>query len=236
MADWVTISSLATAGGTLVLAIATFSSVRSANRSARVAERSLLLGTRPVLIPSREVDPTERVRFGDGTFLNIAGHGAAAEEHDGRIHLGIGLRNGGTGLAVILGWRARTQAGEEARSGESVVSRQGQLPTPSLADFRRQQLDLYIPAGETGYWQGGLYDPEEPGYRDVIETLRSGGGVIYVDLLYGDHEGGQLMIVRFGVSEWPRDGDDEIGERAYVLRYWDPGDQPWPPADQGSAT
>ena len=39
MADWVTISSLATAGGTLVLAVATFSSVRSANRSARVAER-----------------------------------------------------------------------------------------------------------------------------------------------------------------------------------------------------
>ena len=42
MADWVTISSLATAGGTLVLAVATFSSVKSANRSARVAERSLL--------------------------------------------------------------------------------------------------------------------------------------------------------------------------------------------------
>ena len=99
MADWVTISSLATAGGTLVLAVATFSSVRSANRSARVAEQSMLLGTRPVLIPSREVDPTERVRFGDGTFLNIAGHGAAAEEHDGRIHMGIGLRNGGAGLA-----------------------------------------------------------------------------------------------------------------------------------------
>jgi len=39
--DWVTISSLATAGGTLVLALATFASVRSANRSARVAEMAL---------------------------------------------------------------------------------------------------------------------------------------------------------------------------------------------------
>ena len=38
MADWQTISSLATAGGTLVLAVATFSAVRSANRSARIAE------------------------------------------------------------------------------------------------------------------------------------------------------------------------------------------------------
>ncbi len=64
MADWVTISSLATAGGTLVLAVATFSSVRSANRSARIAEQSLLLGLRPILIPSRDEDPSraDRVR------------------------------------------------------------------------------------------------------------------------------------------------------------------------------
>ena len=34
MADWATISSLATAGGTLVLAVATFAAVRSSNRSA----------------------------------------------------------------------------------------------------------------------------------------------------------------------------------------------------------
>lgn len=69
MADWATISSMATAGGTLVLAIATFGSIRSANRSARVAELSLLAGLRPLLIPSREDDPPERVRFGDGVIL-----------------------------------------------------------------------------------------------------------------------------------------------------------------------
>jgi hypothetical protein len=51
VADWVTISALSTAGGTLVLAGATFASVRSANRAARVAERSLLAGLRPVLVP-----------------------------------------------------------------------------------------------------------------------------------------------------------------------------------------
>jgi hypothetical protein len=33
MADWTTISALATAGGTLALAAATYSAVRSANRS-----------------------------------------------------------------------------------------------------------------------------------------------------------------------------------------------------------
>ena len=42
MADWVMISALTTGGGTLVLASATFASVRSANRASRVAERSLL--------------------------------------------------------------------------------------------------------------------------------------------------------------------------------------------------
>ena len=77
MADWVTFSSLATAGGTLVLAVATFSSVRSANRSARTAERALLAGQRPLLIPSRDEEPQERIRFGDGQFLVVPGHGAA---------------------------------------------------------------------------------------------------------------------------------------------------------------
>jgi hypothetical protein len=42
--DWVTISALATAAGMPVLALAMFASVRSANRAARVAERSLPAG------------------------------------------------------------------------------------------------------------------------------------------------------------------------------------------------
>jgi len=44
-----------------------------------------------------------------------------------------------------------------------------------------------------------------------------------VDLLYGDHEGGQRAIVRFVLSPWPVDGDEEQqpqGRRAFVIRYW----------------
>ena len=59
MSGWSTIASLATAGGTLVLAVATFASIRSANRSvrtseraARTAEQSLLAGQRPLLVNS----------------------------------------------------------------------------------------------------------------------------------------------------------------------------------------
>jgi hypothetical protein len=202
MADWVTISSLATAGGTLVLAVATFSSVRSANRSARVAERSLYAGLQPVLIPSREEDPLERIRFGDQQILNVPGHGGAVEEHDGKIYMAIALRNGGAGLAVLHSWRARPRAGAPDE-------------VPDLAEFRRQQLDLYIPAGDTGYWQGAMRDENEPGYDEVLTTVRA-EELLIVDLLYGDYEGGQRTIVRFVISPWP----EVEGERAYVIRYW----------------
>src|SRR5271165_3707708 len=55
--DWVVISSLATAAGTLVLAVATFSAVRSSSRSARIAEAALQEQRRPLLAPSRHGRP-----------------------------------------------------------------------------------------------------------------------------------------------------------------------------------
>jgi hypothetical protein len=51
-----TVASFATAAGTLVLAAATFSSIRSANRSARIAERSVQIGLRPILASSLTID------------------------------------------------------------------------------------------------------------------------------------------------------------------------------------
>ncbi|MBV9474363.1 MAG: hypothetical protein JO206_15470 [Solirubrobacterales bacterium] len=203
MADWVTISSLATAGGTLVLAVATFSSVKSANRSARVAERSLLAGLRPVLIPSHEDDSLERVRFGDGRVLTVSGHGAAMEVEGENVYLAIALRNGGSGLAVIHGWRVE------------VAERAAAVARPELDDFRRQQRDLYVPAGETGFWQGAIRDRDDPSYEPLRAAARRGAGVM-VDLLYGDHEGGQRTIARFAIRPW----EEVEGDRADVVRYW----------------
>jgi hypothetical protein len=202
MADWVTISSLATAGGTLVLALATFSSVKSANRSARLAERSLLAGLRPVLIPSREDDPNESVRFGDRQILNVRGHGAALELANDNIYLAIALRNGGSGLAVIHGWRAE-------------VTELTDSTPPELSEFHRQNRDLYIPAGDTGFWQGAIRDRDDDAYDSLCSAAESGARVM-VDLLYGDHEGGQRTIARFGISIGP----DDDGEHAEVIRYW----------------
>src|SRR3954451_9184602 len=103
-ADWVTISSLATAGGTLVLAIATFGSVRSANRAARVAERALLAGLRPVLAPARPEDPPQDISWGDGHWTHLVGGEAGVEATDEHVYLSMPLRNVGNGIAVILGW------------------------------------------------------------------------------------------------------------------------------------
>src|SRR4051794_41878977 len=64
--DWTAAASLATAGGTLVLAVATFASVRSSNRSARLAEYSMQLGIRPLLMPSRLGNAPPKNRWGGG--------------------------------------------------------------------------------------------------------------------------------------------------------------------------
>jgi hypothetical protein len=102
--DWVTASALVAAGGTLVLAGATFASVRSANRAARVAERSLLAGLRPLLNASRADDRPQRVVFRDERWFEVPGGGAIAEAGDEAVYLIISVRNAGTGLAVLHGW------------------------------------------------------------------------------------------------------------------------------------
>jgi hypothetical protein len=220
MADWVTISSLATAGGTLVFAIATFSSVKSANRSTRLAERSLLAGQRPILIPTHDDDPVQTVRFGDGALIQVRGHAGTIALQRENVYMAIGVRNGGNGLALIHGWRVE------------VAHQTGNQPPPA-DEFRRQQRDIYIPSGETGYWQGAIRDRSDPDYDGIRSAIRSGARVS-VDLIYGDYEGGQRTIARIGLS---RDGDaDRDDYRAEVGRYWnidgiDPRERPEAPPD-----
>ena len=104
MADTSTIASLATAGGTLILALATFSSTRSANRAARVSEESLKVGLRPVLFNARPQDPPQKVGFIDDHWLVLRDGLAAVQESGGNLYLAIPLRNVASGLAVLHGW------------------------------------------------------------------------------------------------------------------------------------
>ncbi|HEU0192863.1 MAG TPA: hypothetical protein VFQ71_01610 [Gaiellales bacterium] len=203
MADWVTISSLATAGGTLVLAIATFGSVRSANRAARVAEQALLAGQRPLLISSHLDDPSQKVSFVDEKWLHVAGGGAAGEATDEAVYLAVSLRNVGNGIAVLHGWHLDPDRGRSAPS----------RPPPE-GDFTRLSRDLYIAAGDTGFWQGSFRDPSQQQFaaaRAAIAERR----YMSVFILYGDQEGGQRVISMFGLN--PRDDGAYI---ATIGRHW----------------
>jgi hypothetical protein len=210
-ANWSTISSLATGAGTLVLAIATFASVRSANRSARVAEEALLEQRRPILTQSRLDDPIQKIMFVEGHWVVArGGHGVA--EHDGHIYFAMSLRNVGAGIGVCQGWHVT--AGLQS-------SRIARDHTPE-DQFRRQTRDLYVPAGDIGMWQGALRDRNDPTYQAVGEAIDN-QEMISVELLYSDQVGEQRTISRFGLV--PYETRDENGEArvewfAAINRHW----------------
>jgi hypothetical protein len=192
VADWGTISAVASAGGTLVLAAATFSSVRSANRAARVAEQSLLVGLRPVLLPSRLDDPPQKVGFVDDKWLMVQGGQGAAEVSNEAIYLAMSLRNVGTGIAVLHGWCFYPERRLDAEH-------------PAPEDFRRLTRDLYVPVGDVAFWQGAFRDPNEPEFAAAAAAIGARQQVM-VDLLYGDNEGGQRVISRFSIQPRREDG------------------------------
>jgi hypothetical protein len=204
--DWVTIAGIATAVGTLVLALATFGATRSANRAARVAELALLEGLRPLLVTSRLQDSPEKVLFGDGKWLVVEGGRAAVEAADGAIYFLVGVRNVGQGIAVLHGWHM------------SVDTFGTRRPHADPAEFRTQTRDLYVPAGDTGYWQGALRDPEADIFSDVGRAIRE-QKPITIDVMYGDQEGGQRTISRFTVI--PREDEQHnLHWYASVSRHW----------------
>jgi hypothetical protein len=196
MADTATIASLATAGGTLVLALATFSSTRSANRSARITEQALSVGLRPVLFNARPQDPPQKIGFIDDHWFALRDGLAAVQEYAENLYLAMPLRNVGSGLAVLHAWHVWT---------ERVDS---DTPAPGVDDFRRLTRDLYVPAADVSFWQGALRDRSDPQYAPLREAIKA-GSTIFIDILYGDHEGGQRTITRFQVRPRAHAPDEE---------------------------
>ncbi len=213
VAEWATIASLATALGTLVLAIATFGSIRSANRAARIAEQALRVNQRPLLMPSRLTDPPQKLFFRD-RYVMLEGGRGAAEVENGIVYLGISLRGVGDGLAVLHGWRF--MAGRE-----EVPER------PSLAEFRPQGLDIMIAPGDIGFWEGAFRDSDDPQYDEAVTAVKD-GEILTIDLLYGDNDGGQRVISRVTLR---RSGLDRPW-MAVVVRHWNL-DRPDPRIRQG---
>src|SRR6266487_2162737 len=133
MADWTVVASLATAVGTLALAASTLVAVHSANRSARIAEYSMQIGIRPLLMPSRLEDAAQKIMWGDEHWASLPGNGATVELVDGNLYLAMSLRNAGSGIAVIQGWHL-------------VLSElTADHPHAEPEEFRLQLRDLYVP-------------------------------------------------------------------------------------------
>lgn len=196
--SWETTASLATAGGTLVLAIATFASVRSANRAARsadraarIAERSLMASMRPLLVNSRPHDDQQKISFAEGNWHQVPGGRAMLLTTAEIVYMAVSVRNVGTGLAVLHGWVVRDGA-------------QHDRSHPELDDFTSQIRDIYVAPGDIGFWQGALRDPADERFDAITKEIDAGGQVTLY-LLYGDYEGGQRVITQFALR---RAGED----------------------------
>jgi hypothetical protein len=207
MADWSTIASLATAGGTLVLAIATFSATRSSNRSARVAEQALMAGIRPLLLTTRYQDPPEKITWLDQHYSKAEGGRGVFEAEGEVVYLAGAVRNVGTGLAVLHGWH--------------VMCKYDPNRDPVAPQhFRRLNRDLYIAPNDQGFWQGAIRDTDDPDLP-ALRSLLTDRERFAVDVLYGDQEGGQRTVTRFGFT--PIDGAWLIAtSRHYFLDRPDP--------------
>ena len=208
MADWATISSLATAGGTLVLAVATFAAVRSSNRSARIAEVALQEQRRPLLAGSRlNVDPEQKIMFVDEHWVHVGGGYAMAESLDGVIYLVISLRNFGAGIGVCQGWGVRVGL---------LRSSVDHFPEDQL---RPQGRDLYVPPGDVGLWQGAIRERSDPAHEEVGRAIAQ-REPIAVELLYSDQVGAQRTITRFTLVPVRREDAEEATRLVSVARHW----------------
>jgi hypothetical protein len=206
MADTATIASLATAGGTLVLAIATFASTRSSNRSARIAERALDLNLRPVLIPAHEWDAAERVTFYD-EIVQLRGGFAAVEPRGDNLYFAAQLRNVGAGIGVLTSWLM--EVGPDA--GLSVIG-----GPPDFTNFVAQVRSLYVPAGDVGYWQGAIREGDtDRGDADALRRAIEAGGRLTLYLRYADQDGGHDTVTRYTLMP------DENGDWIFgIARHW----------------
>lgn len=200
-ADWASVASLATAAGTLVLAVATFAAVRSANRTARAAEQSLQAGLRPLLLASRLQDDAQKVMFVDGKWVQVPGGRASVLAEERVIYLAMSVRNVGRGIAVVHSWHFYPDWGPS-------------VPDPVLEEFHRQSRDLYVPPGDIGFWQAAFRDEADPQYDDACKAVTS-KSQLTVDILYGDADRGQRVVTRFGLQ--PREDETWL---VSVNRHW----------------
>ncbi len=217
MTDW---ASWGTAVGTLVLAGATFASIRSANRAGRNAERALQVGLRPVLFESRPQNIAQKIRWGDGHWAELPPGRAVLEKQDDIIYMAMSLQNVGAGIAVLLGWRVDTFDILNPQASPGELQAAAVLVRPDPATFRPQTQDQFSPPNDVSYWGAAIRTADDPD-RARVEAAFAGPNPLVIDLLYGDHEGGQRTISRFSISRYPGNDTEwfcNVGQHWYLDR------------------
>jgi hypothetical protein len=154
---------------------------------------------------SRFQDPPEKVGWVDDHWAKVEGGRAHVEGVDGNIYLAGSVRNVGAGIAVLQGWWPNAEVVFAADQPQQHVEPER---------FRPQSRDLYIPAGDVGFWQGALRDRDDDAYVAVLRAIEQRQRMT-VDLLYSDHEGGQRAISRFGLFP-----GQASGWMFSVVRHW----------------
>ena len=135
---------------------------------------------------------------GGNGVAQIGGGDGTLGPADGVLYFSVSVRNVGNGMAVLHGWRL-------SYNHAAVIG-----PAPPLSEFTLQTRDLYIPVNDTGFWQGAIRDLADPRY-EMAHKVTEGRAEWYVDLLYGDYDGGQRTITRFRCQYRPMHGDGPDG-------------------------
>jgi hypothetical protein len=148
----------------------------------------------------------QKIRWVDDHWARLDGSQASVEMVDGSIYLAISLRNVGPGLGVIFGWSVLTE-----------LVRTNEVPHAAPEDFRMQTRDLYIAPGDIGFWQAAIREAGDPDYVALSKDVRD-VQPFTIDVLYGDHQGGQRTITRFGMI--PLQTSDDTKWFPNVARHW----------------
>ncbi len=97
------------------------------------------------------------------------------------------------------------------------LARAADVPHAAPEDFRMQTRDLYIAPGDIGFWQAAIREAGDPDYAALSKDIQD-VQPFTIDILYGDHEGGQRTITRFGMIPLQTDNDTKWFPN--VARHW----------------
>jgi hypothetical protein len=159
-----------------------------------------------VLMNSRLDDPPLKVGFMDGHWIKLGGGEASADATDEAIYLAASLRNVGTGIAVMQGWRMFP--------GERVTD----LADEDEVPYHRLTRDIYIAPGDIGFFQGALRDPEAEEFTAARKGIEA-RDMLTIQLLYTDHQGGQRVVTQ--LNFYAREHED--GNTSWFVstsRHW----------------